>query len=43
MRRLLIFSLYLPWHQGQRMTLCTIPRTVGIVACFIAVAWASAG
>jgi len=40
---LLLVSRYLPWQQGERMTLCTLPRTLAIVAVFIAVAWASAG
>jgi hypothetical protein len=40
MRTLLLLSRYLPYRQGERMTLCTLPRTLAIVAAFIAVAWA---
>jgi len=43
MNRLLMFSRYLPYQQGQRITLNTLPHTLAILAGFIAAAWANAG
>ena len=38
MRALLTLSRYLPYQQGERIALCTLPRTLAILAAFIALA-----